>query len=146
MHIKYEDRWQSIFKDFEAHYERLASRVVEMYPVGRKIVVFILDDGNEVRYNFYNKNIRFIAGKRKKRELEDETELRNIFMQRLNDKMYLRGYTLERLSDATGISVVTLYKYTNGKSTPSIYNIKRLANVLDCTVEDLMYDFDIDDE
>ena len=137
MRILYEERWRSIFVDFSEHYSHLANRVEEMYPIGRKVVVFILDNGDKVRYDFYNKTIQFIHKNKEEDAVLDETEWRNVFMRNLNNLMRLNGYTLERLSDATGISIVTLNKYTNGKSTPSGYNLDRLADAFGCYVDEL---------
>ena len=42
------------------------------------------------------------------------------------------------LSYKTGISTVTLSKYMNGKTTPSTYNIQKIAQALRCSVTELI--------
>lgn len=55
-------------------------------------------------------------------------------------RKYKKGITVAELSKQTGIAVNTLTKYETGLldlNNASITNVKRIAKVLDCTLEDL---------
>lgn len=51
----------------------------------------------------------------------------------------MRGVSEMELSDRTGISVVTLSQYRNGKTLPTLKNLRKLADALDCTPNDLTW-------
>ena len=55
-------------------------------------------------------------------------------------RKYKKGITVAELSKQTGIAVNTLTKYETGLldlNNASITNVKRIAKVLGCTLEDL---------
>ena len=55
-------------------------------------------------------------------------------------RKYKKGITVAELSKQTGIAVNTLAKYETGLldlNNASITNVKRIAKVLGCTLEDL---------
>lgn len=60
------------------------------------------------------------------------------FMQRFRSMRRLRGYTLTDLQKLTGISLSTLSRYDNGKLTPKVVNLRKLAKALRCNLDDLV--------
>ncbi len=61
-------------------------------------------------------------------------------MNRFNAIMRKRGFTQERLSKETGLSVVTLSNFANGKSELTYSNAKKVARVLRIPMEELRDD------
>jgi DNA-binding Xre family transcriptional regulator len=56
----------------------------------------------------------------------------------LKAKMQDRGYSAPALARETGIHVNTIHHLTNGHFVPRLKNLLRLADALDCTVDDLV--------
>ena len=54
-------------------------------------------------------------------------------------KREMRGVTESELSKMTGISVVTISQYRNGKKIPNVRNLRKIAHVLGCTPDDLIW-------
>jgi hypothetical protein len=93
-----------------------------------------------IKYNHYcsRKQVQqFVYGESK---YSDEQSWRDIFSHKLSEKMRIRGMNREILSYETGISVVSIGKYLNGKSTPSTYNMELIATALSCTIRELLPD------
>lgn len=65
--------------------------------------------------------------------------MRREFGRRLKTLLELRGMTQNELSEETGISQVSISKYLNGKSDPSLLNVLKIARALDCSLDDLTY-------
>ena len=57
---------------------------------------------------------------------------------KLKDIRKSRGMTQAELAEATGIHRVTIAKYEAGCFGATLTNAEKLANALDCTIEDLI--------
>ena len=55
------------------------------------------------------------------------------------NKMISEGYSQDDISYETGISQGTISGYINGDVVPTVYKLQKIANVLGCTVDDLIY-------
>ena len=51
-----------------------------------------------------------------------------------------KGFRARFVSDKLKISRITLWQWEKGKRTPSIENLKKLAKLYDCSVDDLVGD------
>lgn len=61
-----------------------------------------------------------------------------MFCSKLKTMRERSGKKPKIVSDSLGISRVTLWQWENGKRTPSIENLARLAKLYDCTIDDLV--------
>lgn len=59
-------------------------------------------------------------------------------MKLLKEKRIEKGFTLLSLARNVGVSLKTIYNYESGAREPSIAMLIRLAEVLDCTIDDLI--------
>ena len=74
-----------------------------------------------------------------KRDVDTEPQWRLEFAKKLFRIMTQQGYSQDDLAYRTGISPASITKYVNGYSTPTIYKLIKIAEALDCTVNDLVY-------
>lgn len=59
-----------------------------------------------------------------------------VFCENFKKLRICRGLTIEMLSEKTGLSKTILYNYQEGKYRPTIKNLKRLTDVLECEIKD----------
>lgn len=64
-----------------------------------------------------------------------QRDFRDALLERMSD----RGYTQDSLAKAIGLSQKSLSKYLNKESIPSAYVISKMAKVLRCATDDLIY-------
>lgn len=57
-----------------------------------------------------------------------------------------KGMTQESVAKGVGVTNQAICNYEKGKREPSLYTLKRIATVLECTVDALIEDEDADDE
>ncbi|GGJ62155.1 helix-turn-helix domain-containing protein [Virgibacillus salexigens] len=55
----------------------------------------------------------------------------------INEQIEKRGYKKKWVSQELGVSQEVLSRWVNGKSMPSVENLFKLAELLDCKVDDL---------
>lgn len=134
---KYKNIWEPVYEQFATRYERLSSRVVEWWPSAHMEITVKLDDGTRYCYNWRTDRYRLVHDPLDTSEEMDELEWRSAFADNLYRKMNNLGYGNEWLSNATGISMVSISKYLNKKSTPSAYNIEKIARALRCSSSEL---------
>lgn len=67
-------------------------------------------------------------------------------MKMLREMRIKKKMTLEELSKASGVSRVSINRYELGERTPNVYIAKRLADALDCTIEDLINEIKTDND
>lgn len=136
---KGQNYWEPVFELFCEDYPELANRVIDWYPSGQmEITVKITDGDNKERYTY---DMMSRAAYKIHKHYEDidisEEEWKSEFARNLCRKMRNMCVTQEMLSERTGLSQVIISKYTNGKSIPSAYNIRKLAHALECSFAEL---------
>ena len=132
------NKYESIFQDFQVYAKPLAERTVRWEPMGKYSIKAYLDNGDIVQYNGMMRSFRRI---RVDENAEWTEELfRKKFAINLAGMMYESGYTQELLSDALGISRPTLHKYLHQEATPSSYILSKMAKLFGCTIDDLLQD------
>ena len=57
-----------------------------------------------------------------------------------------KGMTQESVAKGVGVTNQAICNYEKGVRKPGLYTLKKLANVLECTVDALIEDEDTDDE
>lgn len=133
--------YDEMFKAFERKCSSWAERAVEVKPKHEHAIRVTLDNGDKVDYNFRTDSFRYITrdGNRDRLREINDLDCRNTFSRNLMDRMKTKGFGQATLAERTGLSSAIISKYLNKKSTPTITNAIRIADVLDCEVEELLY-------
>lgn len=102
-------------------------------------IVAVKQDGHAYSYDSIDKGFKLASSVE---GLEDhptnEEEWRNAFARHLYRKICLKGMSQDDVAYEAGISTATMSKYVNGYSTPTAYKIANIADVLGCTVDELI--------
>lgn len=129
--------WEPILRDLEFFCPHIMERMIDWYPIGRNEIYIKTDDGERYSYQFIGHSLKRLGPVRKTKVTMTEEEWRKMFSRRLYRRMRSTGMLQDRLSSLTGISPVSLSKYVNGKATPSTYNLRRIADALNCSMNEL---------
>ncbi len=129
---------KNAIKDFETYFPELSKHVKE-YKTNKFYELFaMLDNEFVIFYDYLEKTIRYIPKDSSNLEEQDYRYLLGI---RLRNLLVCNSVNREYLSNTTGISETTISRYINGTSTPSVYNMRKLAKSLNCTINDLKIDY-----
>lgn len=122
-----------IFEEFKMYWPAYIGDIVDYYLYDDNQLVVELNTGEKVLFDPIERSLRYI------RDVEaDEKRWRYEFSQRLRIKMRAKGISQSDLCDATGLSQPTISHYMMGKSVPSLYTAKKIADTLSCSVDDLL--------
>ena len=72
--------------------------------------------------------------------MSDEERMK-LFGDNLYRIMYRKGVSQEELSKEIGITQTMFSRYVTGKSSPSFYTVEKIIKYLDCSYEELTYDY-----
>lgn len=135
---RYVNVWEPVLSAFEERYPHVADITTNWYPCGQNEIVVKTKNGDVLIFNFIGSTIRKVD---RNIDLDsndiEEDDWRIEFSNRLNQKMASAGIPRWRLSQLTGISEPTLSKYMNGRSTPSMYNARKISRALRCPIGEL---------
>lgn len=127
----------TIYENFKRYFPLLEPEVVDYHVNGDlDMMVVKLKDGSSLVYDDCTNAIRNLPSDDRSMT---EKECRREFGMRLRRIMNLKGVTQEQLSVMTGIQQSQLSNYINGKTSPSFYNVDKIARALDCRTDDLRY-------
>ena len=124
------------YRNFTIFYRRYVDRVVGYTAIDPYLLVIELDNGDKILYDDFYQRIRDIP---KDPSVITEEEHRKEFGYRLHRMMDIKNITQAELADRTGIQQCQISKYINGKTTPSFYNVDKIAKALRCSVDELRY-------
>lgn len=130
------NEYDDIFDKFERYYPVIAARVTDWYRSGRNSIIVLIDDGSRMEYHSILNTIRNVFNYSEEDAFSEDNYQRD-FSYNLMSKMADVGFTQVLLAEKTGISQVSINKYLNRKSLPSIYNCEKLARALGCSIEEL---------
>lgn len=136
--MAYIDKWDHIFEHFKMYYLTGDEKAVDWYPSGPFEITVKLSDGSRVIYDDINKTMRMLRDFYKRPLERTESEWKQDFSRRLKRMIRLRSTTQLELAERTGIRPGTISLYVNGKCVPSLYSASKLADALDCSINDLM--------
>ena len=136
--------WEFMYERFGIMFPSLVEKTVEWWPSGRREITMRLDDETRVIYDDITGSARFIKQERVEANNGDEDKWRVHFAYKLNRKIYECGLQHKDVAEQIGISSQMLSRYCNGSSTPSFFVIKKLANVLQCSVTELTEFVDVE--
>lgn len=132
--------YQGIFREFLRMCPYVKEEIVRWRKGEEYEIIVELRDGTAYRYDYVTKTFKWARSSREfTRKPRNEEEWRNFFARRLHRKMVICGYTQDDLSYETGISAGTISRYINGEAMPTAYKLIQIADVLDCSVNDLVY-------
>lgn len=123
---------------FRKRYQHIVDKMIEYESYGEDEILITMSDGTELVYNVFMDKLRRVNKQFNDNRDVNEDSWREMFSIRLCGKMRLRAMSRWKLSELTGISEVTISKYMNGKATPSAYNLRKIAIVLECPISELM--------
>lgn len=136
--MKCYDKWKDILDNLEFTYPDVYDQIAEWYPSGYLEITMILENGVKMTYCLVNDLLLTVFDPKEKDRNWSDDDWRMNFSRKLNKRMFRYGVSQEELSMKTGISKTMLSRYMNGKALPSGANITRIAEVLHCSVNELM--------
>ncbi len=135
---KGKDYWGPVFDEFIRMYPDLGEQTVDWYPSGQMEITVKIKSGTKYIYDWMHKILTLLHDSEEEYD-ENENEWRSTFSRNLDHKLYNVGKSQDLLAFETGISPVTINKYIKGRATPSAYNLRKIAAVLQCSVAELIY-------
>ena len=129
--------------NFELYFPCIAQNMTQYYETDRGELVVKLKNGETLLYDDIDRTIRTLP--RNGNSMSEE-ECLTEFGKRLHKIMYRKGVTQEELSFLTGITQTTISKYITGRACPSFYRVDKIAKALDCSIDDLRYVDEFDEE
>ena len=126
------------YRNFSMFYRHLLKHVVIWKQLDLYLLLVEFDDGDICIYDDLSQSIRSVP---KDPNAMTEEECRNEFGRRLVRLMGIKCITQTELSQMTNIPQYLISKYINGKTTPSFYNVDKIAKALKCSVDELRYVF-----
>lgn len=140
MKKRYSDRYQKMLDEFLMYYPVREDDVLEWYASGMHELTILMKNGERRVFNQTAKTVRYIP---KIDDLYDsvipsENAYKNVFAFNLRCKIAEAGMTQQEFAQRTGLKVGAINSYVTGKSLPGVYNLRRIARVLRCSVEELV--------
>lgn len=117
-------------------HEQLMSQVVDGYEDHRVMIIYLdMVDGRTVAYDMLDHTIRTV---KKCTDGYTDDEWEREFHIRLKRLMYLRGINQSELAKELDMGQSQLSKRISGKTSMSVYTLRKIARLLGCTFEDLV--------
>lgn len=131
--------YEQIFEDFKNNHPYLLNDVNDFRPRGEMGIRVIMRDGSLYDYDNITRGVRRVQSFDAS-DIENITDeyCRSAFSYNLTEQMSLKGYTQRTLADDTGLSKGTIHNYINKKATPTATALRRIAKVLNCTIDELL--------
>ncbi len=128
-----------LLRNFSVYYPQEAEHTIA-YRYNYQIheLIFILDNN---RVGYYDENDNTIHYVFKDRNNISNDEYKVELGRRLSKLIWYKTTQVE-LSRNTGITQHMISHYVTGKSVPTLINIIKIANALDCPVDILMFEFE----
>lgn len=122
---------------FRKRWQHLVDKIAKYEPAEYNEIIITLLDGRKLLYDPLGSTIRWYHDDKEDVKGFDENRWRTGFSARLTILMREKGVHRWELAEATGISEVTLTKYATGQSTPSLFNARKIAKVIGCSLDEL---------
>ena len=118
---------------------RRESDIVSRTKISDSEYIFEFKDGDRYLFDFVGDVVRRIGYP----ELDYVTDelWKKEFARRLKKMAVRKGYCMRDVAEKLGVSENTMSHYMTGKTIPGAYTVKRLSEILDCSVQYLV-DFD----
>ena len=126
----------NLIKQFKLYFPKIAANANKYYCGSSFDLIVFLENGDRVLYDNFRKTIKNMP---KEDEEIDEAECRNSFGDMLQNILDRKGISRYKLSELTGFDPARISNYVNGKATPNLYSLYKLAKALDCSIDDFIY-------
>ena len=127
---------ETVFDIFTMHFPFTAEKVSSWDQINSTEILLRLENGEELIFDEMDKTLRTLPPD--KYSLSEE-QCRNEFGIRLRKTLQRHNMSQLELSEITGIYQPQISNYISGKSTPSFYNVDKIAKALGCSVDELRY-------
>ena len=124
-----------VFDTFRLYFPFIAKDVVESKEYDTELVVR-LRNGVSFTYDNMTHTIRRLPSNSMSLT---EDECRKEFGHRLAKIMWRKNISQVELAQRSGITQSQLSNYITGKTSPSFYNVDKIARALDCSTDELRY-------
>lgn len=128
--------FENRLRNLKLLYPRIVEGAVEFIDNGPFEIVVKMENGETLSYDDLYDSVRRLPSN--SREMTEE-ECRKEFGYRLRQMMTIKNVNQLELSERTGINQPTLSNYINGKTSPTLYNIDRIAKALGCSIDAFTY-------
>lgn len=132
--------WKMIYDEFKNTYPSKRKEAIHYEPFGVSEILIFMKDGSKYVYNQQYHRLRCVREARVIPEPEpiSDEEWLIIFSKRLRKAMKNKHVNQRELSKLTGISRQAINRYLNCEREPGITTVRKIANVLDCKLSDLL--------
>nr|WP_296955285.1 helix-turn-helix transcriptional regulator [uncultured Mediterraneibacter sp.] len=131
------DYWTPILNDFINDYPNMGDEIAKWYPCGRYEICIELKNGRKYIYDMIERFPRPVSDDIS--SVRSEEEWRKNFSIKLRKRLSEVSMDQEELSERANLSRITVSKYVRGISTPSAYNLLKIATVLRSPLSELVY-------
>ena len=131
------DQITKLAKKFDKLYPKSSAVAVGMKIDGWNNLIVKLKGGSTILYDDCTGSCRLLPVGKDGYLSEDD--FKREFGKRLSSIMKKLHVKQKTLSEAAGINPVSLNHYVHGRAVPTSYAVYKLAKVLGCSVEDLLY-------
>ncbi len=130
---------EQLIRNFSVYYPQEAERTIAYY-YNKQIheLIFVLDNN---RVGYYDENENLVHYIFNNRNSISNDEYKKEFGRRLSKLIWYKT-TQGDLSRVTGLTQGMISHYITGRSVPTLINIIKIANALDCPVDVLMFEFE----
>ena len=130
-----------LYEEAIRYYPFLTRDLIEWHPYKDDglAIVFSYEDGSKMFYDSILKGIRYFSPSSTSDSYIDEERWRKEVGFNIHRAMLKYGIDQAELSARSGISQGTISRYTDGLITPSSYKLRRIADVLGCDMDELMF-------
>lgn len=120
---------ENTMRKFTWQFGFIGKPVVDI-PIGNLETLFIMEDGRRIVYDEVDDIITTYERIDKDVNELSETDMRKEFSRKLKRAMRVRGYSQAKLGLKVGTNTMTINRFVNEKSLPTIYMACRLESVL----------------
>lgn len=139
--MSYINKWDRIFENFKLHFPTAVEKIIDWYPSGPYEITARYSDGHRIAYDDDRETLRHLGRLPEDICRVSEDDWKAVFSRKLRRIMDRKYISQKDLSERTGISRATVSAYINGRSVPSLYAAHKIANALECSINEFM-DFD----
>lgn len=129
---------ERMFDNFSFYFPYPAEKAIRWEEYDSFELMIYLNDGSSILYDDWDNSIRSLPANQSETKMSEE-QWRLGFSRRLLKRMRVCGFNQEMLAKELGVSTATISYYLNGKRVPNLYRAEKLAEILHCTVEDLLH-------
>lgn len=127
---------ETLKSNFRLYFPKIYTSIIEFVPHGKWEILGKAKDGRIWIYDDFDQTIRYVP-----KDYSDlsEEECKYNFGKRLEKILYHKFISQTELSQMTGIPQPQISNYIRGKTSPTYYNLHKIATALNCSMDELRY-------